>query len=383
MAAMRKAGGANEAASEETVVAEVTAQPHGAVLVLDEKSRKVVAASENVLLFIPDVRAAGGVVSEHEGASAVIGRHLSDVFTTAQTLSDLEALVQRTTAHSASACQISGPRPGQSYCVSACRTGAGVVLSVEDDNEQDLQEVDVPPPLSAAGGPSTASAAPSLPFHQLARRAIDRMQSINTVSPHVHSFCDAAAQELRTLTGYDRVMIAHITDEACCKIIAESCVSELTSFRGKHFPLPPVPKVRPRSSSLRAHALLLVLPRTPEAPLPLPTLRYNLPLTLLLSIFPINYIHTSPHSLPPPPPLTICMHPPFTSPFLYPLLCSLPSPSLRLPTKPTYSSFPPTLPFLVSSPMSFPLHFPPTYVYHSPPPPPSLTPLHTYIKYPF
>ncbi|CAI7753963.1 unnamed protein product [Closterium sp. NIES-53] len=337
MAAMRKAGGANEAASEETVVAEVTAQPHGAVLVLDEKSRKVVAASENVLLFIPDVRAAGGVVSEHEGASAVIGRHLSDVFTTAQTLSDLEALVQRTTAHSASACQISGPRPGQSYCVSACRTGAGVVLSVEDDNEQgalatpvagkqdchpavrvtracgsstaepvaarriylprllsghqthppvffppsathtastsppppvfspylpsagpslplssprpfhssraDLQEVDVPPPLSAAGGPSTASAAPSLPFHQLARRAIDRMQSINTVSPHVHSFCDAAAQELRTLTGYDRVMIAHITDEACCKIIAESCVSELTSFRGKHFPLPPVPKI--------------------------------------------------------------------------------------------------------------------------------------------
>eukprot|EP00897_Mesotaenium_endlicherianum_P004452 jgi/Mesen1/4034/ME000212S03050 len=129
-----------------------------------------------------------------------------------------------------------------------------MLLTIEPDSEQRQQQQQQQQSAAANGvGKGVGAGAGAyqklqMPVHQLARRAIDRLQ----LSPprSLAWICDAAVQELRVLTGYERVFIARLHTRDYAQVIAEACdfagdgseegaaAGYRPSWKGQHIPVP-------------------------------------------------------------------------------------------------------------------------------------------------
>jgi diguanylate cyclase (GGDEF)-like protein len=82
----------------------------------------------------------------------------------------------------------------------------------------------------------------------------------------VAELCDAAAQEMRRLTGFDRSMVYRFDREGHGEVVAESCDTDIGSLLGLRFPATDVPQV---SRRLCLAQCVRVIPDMAYAPVPL------------------------------------------------------------------------------------------------------------------
>jgi PAS domain S-box-containing protein len=209
-------------------------QPHGALLVLSEPLHIVVQASANTESYL-------GVAP-----SDLFGRTLSSLG------GDLaEQLTQVVREHELDvafplACTIA-PGGSMRWCTTLVHRvrGTGLVVEFESVTEQRPNRVtpSLAPRLTAAI--SHFSAAHSLP-----------------------ALGDAVVQELRALTGYDRVMVYKFDQDGHGEILAEAREAHLEAFLGRHYPASDIPE---RARDLYLRNRIRVLADVHYEPVPLVT----------------------------------------------------------------------------------------------------------------
>ncbi|MEL7036799.1 MAG: ATP-binding protein [Cyanobacteria bacterium J06592_8] len=79
---------------------------------------------------------------------------------------------------------------------------------------------------------------PFLSFYHLARMSINQLE--NTAS--LQDFCQIIVQEVRKVTGFDRVMLYKFDQEGHGVVVAEEKIEELEPYLGLHYPESDIPK---------------------------------------------------------------------------------------------------------------------------------------------
>ncbi|MET4106626.1 ATP-binding protein [Hymenobacter sp. UYP22] len=179
-------------------------QPYGFLLCLDEHTRRVAQASANTqeLLGIP--------------AQELIGQELGYLFEPAR-LADVNA--QLDTLREGH--RLLGVRldllPGQPFYKLIMHRFDGLLWL-------EFEPVD-----AASDGPLNL---PSL------NDALGQMLAATSVV----EFCEYAVQQVRNITGFDRVMAYRFAEDESGEVVAEACRPDLESFLGLHYPATDIPK---------------------------------------------------------------------------------------------------------------------------------------------
>lgn len=104
------------------------------------------------------------------------------------------------------------------------RIDVGLVIDLEPVNPADV-------PVTAAG---------ALQSYKLAAKAISRLQSLP--SGNIPLLCDVLVQEVRDLTGYDRVMVYKFHEDEHGEVVAECYKPGLEPYLGLHYPATDIPQ---------------------------------------------------------------------------------------------------------------------------------------------
>ncbi|NJR46538.1 MAG: hypothetical protein HC775_12580 [Hyellaceae cyanobacterium CSU_1_1] len=78
-------------------------------------------------------------------------------------------------------------------------------------------------------------------FYRLVKRPINRIQRANSLT----ELCDAIAQEIKSITGFDRVMVYHFDDSGAGTVIAEAAEGHLEPFLNLRYPATDIPLLLP------------------------------------------------------------------------------------------------------------------------------------------
>jgi two-component system, chemotaxis family, sensor kinase Cph1 len=126
-------------------------------------------------------------------------------------------------------------------------------------------------------------------FHKLVKNPINKIQNTNTLD----ELCQAIAQEVKKITGFDRIMVYRFDTEGAGTVIAEVANSELEPFLGLRYPATDIPKQAKHLYSLN---FLRLIPDATYEPVELtPQLnpRTNQPLDLSMSVLrSVSPLHT-------------------------------------------------------------------------------------------
>jgi two-component system, chemotaxis family, sensor kinase Cph1 len=79
---------------------------------------------------------------------------------------------------------------------------------------------------------------PFLSFYHLARASINQLETTS----NLHDFCQIIVQEVRKVTGFDRVMLYKFDDDGHGTVLAEEKLDEMEPYLGLHFPESDIPR---------------------------------------------------------------------------------------------------------------------------------------------
>ncbi len=79
---------------------------------------------------------------------------------------------------------------------------------------------------------------PFLSFYHLARASINKLEETG----NLHDFCQILVQEVRKVTGFDRVMLYKFDDDGHGSVIAEEKLASMESYLGLHYPESDIPR---------------------------------------------------------------------------------------------------------------------------------------------
>jgi chemotaxis family two-component system sensor kinase Cph1 len=79
---------------------------------------------------------------------------------------------------------------------------------------------------------------PFLSFYHLARASINKLEETG----NLHDFCQILVQEVRKVTGFDRVMLYKFDDDGHGSVIAEEKLENMESYLGLHYPESDIPR---------------------------------------------------------------------------------------------------------------------------------------------
>jgi light-regulated signal transduction histidine kinase (bacteriophytochrome) len=116
-------------------------------------------------------------------------------------------------------------------------------------------------------------------FSQISKSILLQIQRASTL----HELCQIMVQQIRKLTGFDRVMIYQFDETGAGNVIAEDRIEELESFLGLHYPDSDIPR---QAKYLYTLNFLRLIPRIDYQPVPILALEnaVNEPLDMSLSI---------------------------------------------------------------------------------------------------
>ena len=183
-------------------------QPHGVLLVLRADDLTIAQASENAADLI-------GI-----SADALMGRPIADAVDV--------GLARR----------IAAAVEGQ--MIERQPTFVGEVRLGANDRQQPFDAIvhSIGDAVLLELEPAAGAQAASTDHYATVKRAISRLRSAATLQ----AFCEAAAQETRTLTGLDRVMIYRFHPDDSGEVVAESRRDGMASWLGLRYPEHDIPK---------------------------------------------------------------------------------------------------------------------------------------------
>lgn len=79
---------------------------------------------------------------------------------------------------------------------------------------------------------------PFLSFYHLAKASINQLEATSTLQ----DFCQIIVEEVRNVTGFDRVMLYKFDDDGHGEVVAEEKLDEMESYLGLHFPESDIPQ---------------------------------------------------------------------------------------------------------------------------------------------
>ena len=130
-------------------------------------------------------------------------------------------------------------------------------------------------------------------FYRSIKSPITRLQQTNTLE----ELCQQITEEIKTISGFDRVMLYRFAEDGSGQVIAEAAQSELEPFLGLHYPETDIPK---QAKYLYTINLLRLIPDIGYEPVgitphlnPLTTEPLDMSLAVLRGISPLHteYLH--------------------------------------------------------------------------------------------
>ena len=125
-------------------------------------------------------------------------------------------------------------------------------------------------------------------FYQLVKSPVNKIQ--NTVT--LDELCNTVVQEVKKITGFDRVMVYQFDNEGSGTVIAEAAAVELEPFLGLHYPATDIPK---QAQYLYTLNLLRLIPDVSYKPVgitpelnPLTDRSLDMSLSVLRSVSPLH-----------------------------------------------------------------------------------------------
>lgn len=240
---------AYDACAREPIHLSGAIQPHGALLAFAPRTGAIAAASDNAgELFGTD-------------AAALLGHPIDELFD-----GHVLELIRATAAASRP-----GDFPRLAGLVNAGVWGGLHHLSVHV--RADLIHVELEPAARGGAEPLEAHA----------------MIAGLDAGAQAAAFFQAVAEQVRTLTGYDRVMVYAFRHDHSGEVVAESLGGELSSYAGLRFPASDIP---PQARALYLANRVRVIPDAGYTPVPVRTTAQAAPLDMsfdmLRSVSPIH-----------------------------------------------------------------------------------------------
>jgi chemotaxis family two-component system sensor kinase Cph1 len=186
-------------------------QPHGVVLVLQEPELRILQSSSNTMAVF-------GIAPEE-----ILQKTLEDILDPYQ--------VDRIQSGLASDQNLEFVNPTKIWTHPRGKDDYLVFDGVFHRSPDSFLILELEPSLSQ-------ESIPFLSFYHLARVSIHQLQS----SSSLHDYCQTIVQEVRKVTGFDRVMLYKFDSDGHGTVLAEDKVAEMESYLGLHFPESDIPK---------------------------------------------------------------------------------------------------------------------------------------------
>ncbi|KYF85532.1 hypothetical protein BE17_52010 [Sorangium cellulosum] len=228
-------------------------QPHGALLALSPGDLVIRHVSRNVGALL------GG------GPEGLVGRSLLDVVAPAAG-GDLESILRSPDPAAMNPLKVSPRMGGAAAWFDAIAHRAGERLIVE---------------LEPAGTPGDTSFSS---VYRVIHTAIERIQSAGGL----FDACEVTAEEIRRLTGYDRVMIYRFDSDWNGEVIAEAREADIEPYLGLRYPASDIP---PQARELYLRNWLRIIPDVGYQPsdiVPQPEAPIDLSFSVLRSVSPMH-----------------------------------------------------------------------------------------------
>lgn len=196
-------------------------QTFGCMVAVEDTNFRVIAYSENASEFLDLMPQA--VPSMGEMDVLGIGTDLRTLFT-ASSAACLEKAAATQDISLLNPITVHCRRSGKALYAIAHRIDVGIVMDFEAIKMNDVS-------VSAAG---------ALQSHKLAAKAITRLQALP--GGDIGLLCDTVVEEVRELTGYDRVMAYRFHEDEHGEVVAEIRSMDLEPYIGLHYPATDIPQ---------------------------------------------------------------------------------------------------------------------------------------------
>ncbi|PWA67173.1 phytochrome B [Artemisia annua] len=196
-------------------------QPFGCMIAIDDTTYKIIAYSENAkerLGLAPQ-----SVPSIEKQETLMIGTDVRTLFTSSSSVLFDRAFRAREITL-LNPLWVHSRNSGKPFYAILHRIDVGIVIDLEPARTED-------PALSIAG---------AVQSQKLAVRAISNLQALP--GGDVSLLCDTVVQNVRELTGYDRVMVYKFHEDEHGEVVAESKRDDLDSYMGLHYPATDIPQ---------------------------------------------------------------------------------------------------------------------------------------------
>jgi chemotaxis family two-component system sensor kinase Cph1 len=184
-------------------------QPHGVLLVLEEPELKILQVSNNTWSIL-------GITAEN-----ILHKKLEDLLDSFQ-IERIKAGLSSGNLEFINPTKIWIRKKGDDYAV---------FDAVFHRNAEGFLIVELEPAI-------TQENIPFLSFYHLAKASISQLQK----TANLRDFCQIIVQEVRKVTGFDRVMLYKFDDDGHGSVIAEEKLDNLEPYLGLHYPESDIPK---------------------------------------------------------------------------------------------------------------------------------------------
>jgi light-regulated signal transduction histidine kinase (bacteriophytochrome) len=229
-------------------------QPRGVLIALDAQCERVLVASENVAKFF------------RLPVDAVVGNTAAAVFGP-----DIPARIRTllATAREGAVLSLGSADEFVGSDVFVHRFDGRVIVEIVDEFDEAPTERVLVHAIQAFAQ-ARAHGATTLPRQEQGVLGIaagfQRVAATLAVDPELMALCASIAQEVRTITGYDRAMVYRFDSHGHGAVIAEAKRDDLEAFLGLHYPASDIPA---QARALYLQTRVRVLESAHEAPMPL------------------------------------------------------------------------------------------------------------------
>lgn len=219
-------------------------QPHGVLLVISQPDWIITQASQNTDRYLS------------QSAEALLGQPLSVLLPDAYIQQIKNCLQEDFDAVNPLRFEITVDETPQQFSAVVHHSDAGVHQSDAGVHHSDGAVI-----LELEPGEVSASV-DFFDFYSLVKRPVSHLQKTQTLT----ELCQVAVEEVKQITGFDRVMVYRFDQNGAGSVIAEAKQETLDPFLGLHYPATDIPK---QAKYLYLLNLLRLIPDATYTPVPL------------------------------------------------------------------------------------------------------------------